>query len=96
MAALKTIDLFSGCGGFSQGLTEAGFDLRLGIEYKDDIIDTYNANFAHPAVKHDLMDWQGAVDIIRKRVGDVDVVAGSPPFFELHSWHERAMSYPWL
>ncbi len=82
MAALKTIDLFSGCGGFSQGLTEAGFDIRLGIEYKDDIIDTYNANFAHPAVKHDLMDWQGAVDIIRKRVGDVDVVAGSPPCVE--------------
>lgn len=79
---LKTIDLFSGCGGFSKGLIDAGFDVQLGIDYVDDIVDTYNKNFTHDAVKHDLVDWEKAVEIVRKRVGEVDVVAGSPPCVE--------------
>ena len=76
---LKTIDLFSGCGGFSKGLIDAGFDVQLGIDYVD-TLSYYN--FLHDAVKHDLVDWEKAVEIVRKRVGEVDVVAGSPPCVE--------------
>jgi len=29
---MKVLDLFSGCGGFSYGFQEAGFDIVLGID----------------------------------------------------------------
>lgn len=31
---MNVIDLFCGCGGFSKGFEQAGFDVRLGIDEK--------------------------------------------------------------
>lgn len=38
-------DFFSGCGGTSQGMREAGLRVRLGIDVDADAAETYRANF---------------------------------------------------
>ena len=38
-------DFFSGCGGTSQGMREAGMAVRLGIDWDSDARTTYEANF---------------------------------------------------
>ena len=41
---MNVIDLFCGCGGFSKGFEQAGFDVRLGIDVWQDAVTTYKAN----------------------------------------------------
>lgn len=79
---MQAVDLFCGCGGFTQGLLDAGFEIKLGIDYDDKILETYRLNFSHDAVKHNLHDWQGAVDMIRRVTPGCRVVVGSPPCTE--------------
>lgn len=76
---LNTVDLFCGCGGLTQGLITAGFDVRCGIDHAAVILATYKQNFHHPAVQHDLADWKTASEIIRRECPQCDVIAGSPP-----------------
>jgi len=41
MKKIKAIDLFSGCGGVSCGLTHAGFDVRCAVENDKDAVNIY-------------------------------------------------------
>jgi DNA (cytosine-5)-methyltransferase 1 len=48
-------DFFSGCGGTSQGMREAGFRVRLGIDVDPDAAKTYQRNFPAAAfVRRDI------------------------------------------
>ncbi len=51
---LRVLDLFGGCGGFTTGLLEAGFDVVAGIDFWQTAIDTYKQNHDHLAVCADL------------------------------------------
>ena len=82
MQKMQTVDLFCGCGGFSQGLTDSGYDVRMGIDYDDTILETYRNNFSHKAINHDLHDWKGAVNLIKQYVPGCNVIVGSPPCTE--------------
>lgn len=80
---LRTVDLFCGCGGFTQGLVDVGFDVVCGIDINETILETYARNFDHAALCRDLSDWEGCVDALRERFpGGVECVAGSPPCVE--------------
>ena len=49
------ISLFCGCGGFDQGLTEAGWHCRLAVDIDDHALRLYSDNFpSHVVLKHDL------------------------------------------
>lgn len=76
------IDLFSGCGGLTQGLKQAGFRVAAAVENHPLAFKTYRKN--HPEVRV----WNR--DIRRVRVGkvmqsrslkpgDLDLLAGCPP-----------------
>lgn len=49
----KAIDLFCGCGGFSYGFQEAGFEMLLGIDVWKDAVVTYQHNFPGAVVIND-------------------------------------------
>lgn len=46
---LIVIDFFCGCGGASEGLRQAGFDVGLGIDIDPQASETYKANFPEAA-----------------------------------------------
>ena len=42
---MKVIDFFSGCGGVSEGLRQAGFEITIGLDFDCKAATTYQANF---------------------------------------------------
>lgn len=42
---MKVIDFFSGCGGVSEGLRQAGFDITIGLDFDKNAAGTYQENF---------------------------------------------------
>ena len=76
------IDLFCGCGGFSLGFQQAGFNVRLGIDLWRDALVTYSRNIPDSLVlNEDIINVNG--DAIIKLLGltcdDIDVIVGGPP-----------------
>ena len=53
---MRTIDLFSGCGGMSLGFQNAGFDVVAAFDNWQPAIDVYKENFQHPIFNTDLSD----------------------------------------
>lgn len=80
---LVALDLFSGCGGLTRGLTSAGFDVIAAIENDPDAAATYRAN--HPAVhlfEKDIrrVSARGLVaDLEFDGKAAIDLIAGCPP-----------------
>ena len=79
---LSAIDLFSGCGGLSQGLADAGFRVTAAVEVDRKAQETYQLN--HPTVRLYAKDIRclDPLEILRDaglRPGDLDLLAGCPP-----------------
>jgi len=76
------VDLFSGCGGLSSGLKDAGFRVLAAVEKDPDAAKSYAAN--HPDVRlydGDIRDLTAA-RVLRElglKTGQIDLVAGCPP-----------------
>ena len=79
---LLAVDLFSGCGGMTLGLKQAGFKVIGAVEIDPLAVGTYKTN--HPEVKM----WQKDVQKIRGsemlrgleiKKGQLDLLAGCPP-----------------
>lgn len=76
------VDLFSGCGGLSLGLEQAGFRVAAAVEVAPKAIETYKAN--HPNVVlystdiRDLDPFQMMSDA-GINPGELDLLAGCPP-----------------
>ncbi|XP_065336548.1 DNA (cytosine-5)-methyltransferase 1-like [Cloeon dipterum] len=87
---LKTLDVFSGCGGLSAGLHSGGLtDSRWACEVDTDAADAFRKNFPEATVfNQDINAW--LEDIIEgkeinslgqryPKVGEVDMLIGGPP-----------------
>lgn len=79
---LKAVDLFSGCGGLTLGLKQAGFCVVGAVEIEHLAADTYRAN--HPEVHLWNQDVRRltAPQILRQldlERGELDLLAGCPP-----------------
>jgi DNA (cytosine-5)-methyltransferase 1 len=84
---MKTVDLFSGCGGLSLGFGKAGFQIGAAIEYWDHANSIYQSNFDHPVFTHDLSDTSGALKIIEKF--RPKMIIGGPPCQDFSSAGKR-------
>jgi DNA (cytosine-5)-methyltransferase 1 len=73
------IDLFCGAGGLSEGLTQAGFDPRVAIDFDANALKTYAANHPDTKIIHgDIAKVTGAELKQLARTNDIDLVAGGP------------------
>jgi DNA (cytosine-5)-methyltransferase 1 len=79
---LTAVDLFSGCGGLTQGLKNAGYEVLAAVELDEDAARTYSKN--HPSVSV----FQQDISILSPRVlmrslnlkaGQLGLLAGCPP-----------------
>lgn len=92
-ASRTFIDLFSGCGGLSLGLCQAGWNGRFAIERATDAFETFRENFLGERSRF-AFDWpswleQRAHSIddvlelhgrqLSNMRGEVDLIAGGPP-----------------
>jgi DNA (cytosine-5)-methyltransferase 1 len=78
----KAIDLFSGCGGLTLGLKQAGFRVIGAVENDRLAVETYRANNKRVVVwEQDIRRLSGA-EVMRRlklRRGQLDLLAGCPP-----------------
>jgi DNA (cytosine-5)-methyltransferase 1 len=73
-------DLFSGAGGMSLGLEEAGFRVVLGADHYSFAVDTHRHHFAGMSVEEDLAD-PGTIKRVAQLMkrNKIEVLAGGPP-----------------
>jgi len=79
---LRVLDLFSGCGGFSYGFQEAGFDVILGVDNVDIALKTFKHNHNNSYTKNiDLSKKDNLQEIVNflDEKGGVDVIIAGPP-----------------
>lgn len=79
---LIAIDIFSGCGGLSYGLRQAGFKVAYGVEIDEKAVETYRVN--HPTTKVVASDILKVTvtQILRDtglKKGQLDLLAGCAP-----------------
>jgi 16S rRNA A1518/A1519 N6-dimethyltransferase RsmA/KsgA/DIM1 with predicted DNA glycosylase/AP lyase activity len=78
----RAIDLFSGCGGLTLGLTQAGFRVVGAIENDPLAVETYRANHKHVEIWDKDIKKVQPVEVMRRlkiRRGELDLLAGCPP-----------------
>lgn len=79
---LTAIDLFSGCGGLSEGLQQSGFSVLAAVELDKKASETYSLN--HPDVRlynRDIraIDPFEIMDCLGLKKGELGLIAGCPP-----------------
>lgn len=76
------VDLFSGAGGITLGLLQAGFDMRLGADISRACAQTHSRNFpAIPFLNCDISQLKGreVLKSAKVRKGELDLLIGGPP-----------------
>ena len=86
MERLKTVDLFSGCGGMSLGFQNTGFDIVAAFDNWKPAVDVYRMNFDHPIYERDLADADVQTSIKKMKP---DIIIGGPPCQDFSSAGHR-------
>lgn len=75
------IDLFSGCGGFSLGMEQAGLTCLAGIDHNEHAVDTFRQNHSENTISlaRDMTNFKPAELAELMGVKHVDVIIGGPP-----------------
>lgn len=80
---IRAIDLFSGCGGLSNGLTQAGIDIEIATDHWNIALDTYKQNHQQTRTVHcDAVDFLTVLNgdkSLREKAKDIDLIVGGPP-----------------
>jgi DNA (cytosine-5)-methyltransferase 1 len=82
MAKPTAIDLFSGCGGLTLGLKQAGFRVIGAVENSELAVKTYKKNHKRVHVWHrDIrkVTVKSVQEKLKLEPGDLDLLAGCPP-----------------
>lgn len=80
--ALLAVDLFSGCGGLTLGLKQAGFRVIGAVEKDPLSVETYKKNHPRTAIwQSDIQDIEptDVLQTLKLRKGELDMLAGCPP-----------------
>jgi DNA (cytosine-5)-methyltransferase 1 len=83
---LRTVDLFSGCGGMSLGFQNAGFAIECAFDNWKPAIEVYRDNFQHPIYEYDLSSKESKEFIKSKKP---DIIIGGPPCQDFSSAGKR-------
>lgn len=92
---LHAVDLFSGCGGLSLGLMQAGFSVAAAVEIDAKAGETYHLNHASVRLyRQDVrtLDPAALLRDLGLEAGELDVLAGCPPcqgFSRLRTRNQR-------
>ena len=76
----KALDLFSGCGGLSEGFLQAGFDVAVSIEIDEKACETQRKN--HPEtiiIQGDLTELNPQQLEQETQISNYDLIIGGPP-----------------
>ena len=75
------IDLFSGAGGLTVGLKQAGFNVLAGVEFDSTAAKTYRLNHGHAVYENDIrkLDPHKILVDLGLKPGELDLLAGCPP-----------------
>lgn len=75
----SVIDLFCGAGGLSEGLRQAGFAPRIGIDFDKHAAATYRHNHSGvPVIEKDIANVSGVEIMDLAGLSSVDLIAGGP------------------
>ncbi len=77
------LDLFCGCGGLSRGFIDAGFCVKLGVDFDEKALETFSHNHENATAMNlnlfDLNNVQIIKDFFDKEKCKLDVLMGGPP-----------------
>ena len=76
---MNVLDLFCGCGGLTQGLTDAGLNVVLGIDKWDKAIESYQKNFHHKSLCVDISEFPPLECKNKFELENIDIIVGGPP-----------------
>ncbi len=80
--SFNIISTFSGCGGSSLGYQLAGGKVLLAIEWDDNAVETYKANFPNTQIYHSdiaQLSIDKILEITKLKPKELDILDGSPP-----------------
>ena len=83
---MRTIDLFSGCGGLSLGFQAAGFEVVAAFDNWEPAIKLYKENFDHPIIPKDLSQ---VADYGIFALFEPNCIIGGPPCQDFSSAGKR-------
>lgn len=82
LCKFTVVSTFSGCGGSSLGYTLAGGKVLLAVEWDDNAVATYRANFPKTSIYHgDIakLTLEECLNLAGIKPGELDILDGSPP-----------------
>ena len=97
MVKPTVISTFAGCGGSSLGYQQAGYRELLAVEWGDNAVKTFKANFPGIPVYHGDISKLGleeCLELSGVKPGELDVLDGSPPCQGFSTSGKRRISDP--
>lgn len=80
---LKAVDLFSGCGGFSYGFQQAGFEIVVGVDNNEHALKTFELNHNNSKGFNLDLHLDSAIDELVRYLDQnnhsIDVIIAGPP-----------------